>query len=237
MSIKNKAGAASALLTFALFSLLIALGSCTSEPVPRPAHWAQPVASNALHNWYRLNADVYRSEQPTRQGFEEIRRMGIRTILNLRSEQSDAALVEGLGLHLVEIPMEAGRFGEDEIVRALRAIQTAEKPVLVHCQYGSDRTGVVMAMYRIVFEDWTKEDALAELKGGGFGFHVYYMNIPRFIRGADVDGFRERLASGAGKSHEAREVGANHVARAYSEISPGLACPVLAVFWPAGSRD
>jgi tyrosine-protein phosphatase SIW14 len=213
---KYKAGAALALL-----SLLIALGSCTSQPVPRPAHWAQPVASNALHNWYRLNADVYRSEQPTRQGFEEIRKMGIRTILNLRSERSDASLVEGLGLRLVEIPMEAGRFGEDEIVRALTAIQTAEKPVLVHCQYGSDRTGVVMAMYRIVFEGWTKEDALAELKGGGFGFHVYYMNIPRFIRNVDVEGLREQLTTGAGKSRDARKISWNLAVPASIRSSAG----------------
>jgi tyrosine-protein phosphatase SIW14 len=213
---KYKAGAALAFL-----SLLFALGSCTSQPVSRPSHWAQPVASRVLHNWYRLNADVFRSEQPTRQGFEEIRKMGIRTIVNLRSEHSDAALVEGLGLRLVEIPMEAGRFGEDEIVRALTAIQTAEKPVLVHCQYGSDRTGVVMAMYRIVFEGWTKKDALAELKGGGFGFHVYYMNIPRFIRNVDVEGLREQLATGAGKSRDARKISWNFVVPSSLRSSAG----------------
>jgi tyrosine-protein phosphatase SIW14 len=190
------AGLAAVLPALALLAALLALGSCTSEPVPRPSNWAQPVPSEALHNLYRLNAGVYRSEQPTRRGFEEIRKMGIRTIVNLRSERSDAPLVEGLGLRLVEVPMEAAHFGEDEIARALGAIQAAEKPVLVHCQYGADRTGVVMAMYRIVFEGWSKEEAVAELRGGGYGFHVYYMNIPRFIRDADVDGLREKLAAG-----------------------------------------
>jgi tyrosine-protein phosphatase SIW14 len=189
-------GLAAALPAFAFLVVFLAFGSCTSEPVPRPSNWAQPVPSDALHNLYRLNPDVYRSEQPTRRGFEEISKMGIRTIVNLRSEHSDASLVEGLDLRLVEIPMEAAHFGEDEIARALGAIRAAEKPVLVHCQYGADRTGVVMAMYRIVFEGWSKEEALAELRGGGFGFHVYYMNIPRFIRAVDVDGLREKLAAG-----------------------------------------
>lgn len=185
-----------------LLAFLFALGSCTSPSVPRSAKWAQPVVSNALKNWFRLNAEVYRSEQPTRKGFEEVRKMGIRTIINLRSEHSDAPLVEGLGLHLVEIPMEAGRFGDDEIFQALRAIQAAEKPVLVHCQYGADRTGVVMAAYRVVFEGWTKEEALAELRGGGFGFHIYYTNIPRFVREFDPDMIRERLATDAAKSRD-----------------------------------
>lgn len=188
MAIKKTGKAALALLV----SLLV-LGSCASRTAPRPDKWAQPVPSKALKNWYRVNADVYRSEQPTREGFEEARRIGIKTIVNLRRHHSDAPLIEGLGLALVEVPMNAGDFGEDDIVKALRAIQTAEKPVLVHCQFGSDRAGVVIAMYRIVFEGWTKEEALAELRDGGFGFHAYYTNIPRFILEADPAAIRERL--------------------------------------------
>jgi len=96
-------------------------------------------------------------------------------------------------LTLLEVPMVAGSFGEEDIVRALRAVLLAPKPVLIHCQHGSDRTGVVAAMYRIVFEGWTKEDAVDELRHGGFGFHVYYVNIPAFVRGADVERIKARL--------------------------------------------
>jgi tyrosine-protein phosphatase SIW14 len=126
-------------------------------------------------------------------GFEEARAKGIKSIVNLRAEHSDAALVEGLGFYLVEVPMTAGGFSEGDIVKALRAIQAAPKPVLVHCQYGADRAGVVLAMYRVVLKNWTKEDALAEMTGGGFGFHWYYFNIPAFVKAADVARIREKL--------------------------------------------
>jgi len=62
------------------------------------------------------------------------------------------------------------------------------------CQQGADRSGVVIAAYRVVIQDWTKDEAIAELKKGGYGFHWYYLNIPAFIRNMDVAKFRARLA-------------------------------------------
>lgn len=175
-----------------LISLLI-LGTGASKTQPRPDKWAQRVPSATLKNWYKLDADIYRSEQPTRQGFEEARAKGIKSIVNLRHDHSDAALVEGLGFFLMEIPMRAWSISEEDIVQALRTIQAAPKPVLVHCQYGSDRAGIVMAMYRVIIQNWTKEDALAEMTKGGFGFHWYYVNIPAFVKAADVARIREKL--------------------------------------------
>lgn len=162
-------------------------GGRSSAQTPRPDHWARPVPSDSLKNWYQLDEDVYRSEQPTRRGFVEIRDRGIRTIVNLRNRHSDAKLAEGLGFHLVEVPMAAPFLKTRHLVAALKAIREAPKPVLFHCQQGADRAGAVAAMYRIVFQGWTKEAALEELKKGGFGFHWYYWNIPRLIRRADVD--------------------------------------------------
>ncbi len=179
-----------------LLVVVLSLGGCSSKAQPRPATWAQPVASSSLKNWFQVDADVYRSEQPTRAAFEEMRAKGIRTVINLRHDTSDESLVAGLGLELVEIPMRAWHISEDDVVKVLRAIQAAPKPVLVHCQMGSDRTGVVIAMYRVVFLGWTKAEALAELEGGGFGFHRYYLNIPAFVKGADAARIKSRLKTG-----------------------------------------
>jgi tyrosine-protein phosphatase SIW14 len=180
-------------LALALILPLVVLGGCRSKAGPRRAGWAQPVASATLSNWYQVDAGVYRSEQPTRKGFEEIRAKGIKTIINLRDHHSDGTLVAGLGFELVEIPMTAWHFSEDDIVKVLKAIQAASKPVLVHCQWGADRAGVVMAMYRIVFQGWTKDEALAEMREGGFGFHPYYFNIPIFIKRVDIAKIKDRL--------------------------------------------
>lgn len=178
-----------------LAALLGISGSAIGGTNARPEKWAKPVASAVLLNWYKLDDGVYRSRQPDRRGFEEAKREGIRTIIDLRAGHSDAKLVEGLGLNLVEIPLRASEFSEEEIIGALRAIQESPKPVLVHCQHGSDRTGVVSAAYRVLYHGWTKEEAIAELKEGGFGFHRLYTNIPTFIRRMDVARIRSLLSS------------------------------------------
>lgn len=189
--------------------VVAAAASCrpTSGVNPRPGTWAQPVASAVLKNWYKVDDGLFRSRQPDRRGFEEAKDLGIRTVVNLRADHSDADLIQGLGLHLVEIPFRAWHFSEDQIVRALRAIQAGPKPVLVHCQQGADRTGVVIAAYRVVVQGWTKDEAIAELKKGGYGFHWYYLNIPAFIRNMDVARLRARLA--AADQAEPRDVGAS----------------------------
>ena len=188
-------------LAIGIVAVFLAVGafsiSPASAPHPRPANWAQPVASTAIPNWHKIDDGLYRSRQPNRKGFEAAKEMGIRTIVNLRSTHSDVKLVDGLGFNLVEIPMVAYNLSEDKIVRAVRAIQAGPKPVLLHCQQGADRTGVVAATYRVVVQGWTKDEAIAELKKGGYGFHWYYLNIPAFIRKMDVAKFRARLASPA----------------------------------------
>lgn len=189
----------------------LAFSSCyfrTSSPaVPRPASWAERVPSKHLKNLYKLDDGVFRSEQPSRAGFEELRALGVKTIINLRSSHKDDSKAEGLGLVLVRVPMTAGGFTEADIIAALKAIKDAAKPVLLHCQRGADRSGVVSAMYRVVFQGWSKEEAVAELLGGGFGFHSRYKNIPRFVRGADVEKIRKELGQTAVPARSDRRPG------------------------------
>jgi tyrosine-protein phosphatase SIW14 len=185
------AGKTAVLILAAL--LLAACVSASAAASARPAKWAQPVPGAAIEKFFRLNDDIYRSAQPTRQGFEAARALGIASVINLRHDSSDAALVDGLGFNLVEIPMVARTFTEADVVKVLKAIQAAPKPVLVHCMHGADRTGVISAMYRIIFENWTKEEALDELKRGGYGFHWYFFNIPSFIKEVDAAKIREEL--------------------------------------------
>ncbi|MDQ0394656.1 tyrosine-protein phosphatase [Labrys monachus] len=71
---------------------------------------------------------------------------------------------------------------------ALRAIRRhrSRGPVLLHCQHGADRTGLVCALYRILDENWSKADALAEMKRGDYGYHAVWGNIPTYLRKADI---------------------------------------------------
>jgi protein-tyrosine phosphatase len=59
-------------------------------------------------------------------------------------------------------------------------------PILVHCQHGSDRTGMMCAMYRIVLQGWTEEAAIKEMIDRGYGFHEVWANIAPWINNLDV---------------------------------------------------
>jgi len=64
---------------------------------------------------------------------------------------------------------------------------------LIHCKHGADRTGLIVAMYRIVFQNWTKEQAIDEMTQGDFGFHQIYSNIIDFIRNVDVENIKKQI--------------------------------------------
>lgn len=158
----------------------------------RPAGWAQPVPSKSLKNLYKLDDKLYRSAQPDKAGFRELEALGIKNVLNLRSLHKDKP-GKGSALTLYSVEMEASDITEEQVTEALRFIHKAKGPVLVHCWHGSDRTGIVSAMYRIVFQGWTKEEAVEELVDGGYGYHSIYTNIPKVVRRADIEEIKKKV--------------------------------------------
>ena len=158
----------------------------------RPATWATPVSSEHLKNFYKIDDKVYRSGQPDKKGFQELTTLGIRNVLSFRDYHSDED-GKDLGLSLYRVKMDAGDITTEKVVEALRIIKNSEGPILIHCWHGSDRTGLVSAMYRIVFQGWSREEAIDELMHGGYGYHSLYKNIPEFIRQADIEGIRKQV--------------------------------------------
>jgi protein tyrosine phosphatase (PTP) superfamily phosphohydrolase (DUF442 family) len=158
----------------------------------RPETWATPVYSEHLANFYKIDDKVYRSAQPDKKGFRELKALGIRTVLSLRDYHSDDD-EKDFGLSLFRVKMEAGDITPEKVVEALRIIKNSEGPVLIHCWHGSDRTGLISAMYRIVFQGWSKDEASDELMHGGYGYHSLYRNIPEFIKQADIDEIRKQV--------------------------------------------
>ncbi len=83
---------------------------------------------------------------------------------------------------------------EDDLIYALRVIKNAQKPILIHCWHGSDRTGATTAAYRIVVQGWSKDDAIAELRQPEFGYHEdWYPNIIELLKNLDVEKMRGAL--------------------------------------------
>jgi tyrosine-protein phosphatase SIW14 len=180
---------------FPVLALTAAIASAAEPaPRPRPLHWATPIINTTLENCYRVSADLYRCEQPDEKDIPHLRELGIRSILNLRRYNTDPKALERAGFTLLLQRMEADDLTVDDLVAGLRLLRDAPKPVLVHCWHGSDRTGSLVAAYRIVFQDWTREAALDELRYGGFGYHEsWFPNIVKLFETLDVEALRRRV--------------------------------------------
>ena len=83
---------------------------------------------------------------------------------------------------------------EKEIIKALKIIRDSPKPIIVHCKHGSDRTGIIIAMYRIIYQDWPKEKAIIEMKEGGYGFHEIHKNIIHYIKKVKVEKIKKKIS-------------------------------------------
>jgi protein tyrosine/serine phosphatase len=143
---------------------------------------------------YQVNDRLYRGAQPEAEGFKELKKLGVKTILNLRLMHSDRKLLKDTDLDYVHIKMEAWDAEYDEVKQALQIITDKSKqPVFVHCKHGADRTGIVIAAWRLVEDGWTKEEAIEEMTKGPFGFHKTWRGLPKFIRNLNVQKLQKQL--------------------------------------------
>ncbi len=122
------------------------------------------------HNFGQIAPGVYRSNHPAHRRFEAYAAMGIKTVLNLRGvAQQPHYLFEEescrlLGLALVNVSLSARQAPKVRQLRALlRAFETMDRPFLMHCKSGADRTGLAAALYLMVQEGQPLEVARRQL--------------------------------------------------------------------------
>jgi protein tyrosine/serine phosphatase len=161
----------------------------------RPTTWAEKVQGGPhLPNLHRVTPTLYRGAQPADEGFGELKKMGIKTVLNLRDLHSDRSETEQSGLGYVHVDEQAWNAEQDELLAVLRVMIDPERqPVFVHCQHGADRTGTSVAAYRIVVQGWSKQEAIREMTEGGFGFHAVWGNLIKSLERLDVNRARQQL--------------------------------------------
>jgi protein tyrosine phosphatase (PTP) superfamily phosphohydrolase (DUF442 family) len=117
-------------------------GSATPA-AERPAEWAQPIAGpDSLPNLHKVSDALYRGAQPDQEGFAELKALGIRTVVNLRTFRGEGRAVQDAGLEYVKIPMQAWRTEDEDFDEFLRVVSDPRRqPVFVHCRHGADRVG------------------------------------------------------------------------------------------------
>jgi protein tyrosine phosphatase (PTP) superfamily phosphohydrolase (DUF442 family) len=177
--------------TAALLAATVAVTA--QESTHRPAGRAQKIEVAGIKNCFQITTNLYRGAQPTAEGAVHLAAMGIKTVINLRAWHSDQDTVAGTGLKSVRFEMEPWHAEDEDVVGFLKAVtDTNNLPVFVHCQRGADRTGLMCAMYRIVVCDWTKSQAIDEMKNGGFDFNPAWHDLVTYVEKADIADIKRR---------------------------------------------
>ena len=159
----------------------------------RPAAWAVRIDNPHLPNLHKVSQQLYRGAQPGKEGFRELEEMGVRTVVNLRLTASDRDELEGTTLAYEHIRAEPWDMDDEEAVRFLKIVTDKSRtPVFVHCTHGADRTGVMVAIYRVTVQGWSKQQAIEEMTRGGFGYHQIWDDLVEYIRQMDADAIRRR---------------------------------------------
>jgi len=133
--------------------------------------------NNNLPNFYKVDDHVYRGGQPTDDGFNELAKLGIKTVIDLRqigehSQAQEEMTVTSLGMRYLSIPMKGMSTPNDKQVADVLALlnDSSSGPVFVHCKRGADRTGMAIAVYRMSHDHWDNKAALTEAKSDGMSF-------------------------------------------------------------------
>ncbi|KVM67447.1 protein-tyrosine-phosphatase [Burkholderia ubonensis] len=185
-----------AVIAVTLAGLVQPVGAQPSTDVAaRPLQWAQSVPDARLDNLHRITPSLYRSALLSREDVPELQKLGIRKVISFRAFHSDERILAGTQITMQRIPINTWYIRDEDMVAALRALRDANRdgPVLIHCQHGADRTGLVSALYRMVYQGWTREQALDELQHGGYGFHAIWQNITYYLKHVDVERLRRQV--------------------------------------------
>jgi len=185
---------ATLLLSLAAFFNL-SFADAEDTALPRPAEWAQSI--EVQYNLYQMSPTLYRSALPDQGAVPLLKKLNVATVIDFLPE-SDSSWLSSPDIAQVQLPYRTNHVDDADVLKALRAIQTAQAkgPVLMHCKHGSDRTGLMAAMYRVVVQGWSKEDALSEMTQGGFGDSTHFKEGVRYMMRADVDKLRTALTNG-----------------------------------------
>jgi len=190
-----------------------------------------------LPNFHQVNAHLYRGAQPRPEGFRRLAALGVKTVVNLRAadknSRAEEAAARAAGLEYFNVPLPAyARPSDEQVEHALALIDAPEnRPVFLHCKHGEDRTGMVVAAYRISREGWARERAEEEAEQRGMSRTQFEMTdyiadyYERIVGGrTGGDGHRGRHVAGAAasvtrrtleKSYQVAQKGLHRVRQAF----------------------
>lgn len=148
---------------------------------------APDLKARGVPNLARVGPTLYRGGQPRAEGFRALRELGVQVVIDLRHASGRAAreraLVEDLGMRYVSIPSTAWRSPSAAQVSAFLEILRSDPGavVFVHCRRGSERTGTMIAAWRVLEQGWEPGEAIEEMKSHGYR-HLLFPHLGGYVR-------------------------------------------------------
>ena len=164
-----------------LAALLVATRASAGFAAP-----SAPLNIEGVGNFQKVDDHVYRGAQPTRDGFTNLSKLGIQTVIDLREPGDRSATerkwVTDAGMRYVSVPMYGMAAPSNEsVLKVLGLLEDrGTGPVFVHCKRGADRTGGVIACYRVEHDHWQNDRALAEARSMGMSW--FQTAIQSYVR-------------------------------------------------------
>jgi len=176
--------------------------SIAFAPVSLPSSALEPENKPKEHlpNFHQVAPYLYRGGEPTETGLEQVKKMGVATIIDLRGAGPDTKIekeqAEKLGMHYANLPMDSRAPSNEQVDQFLHAVEkakaaNADKAVFVHCQHGSDRTGCMVGVWRVTHDGWSYDKAYEEMRKYYFG--PKFVNLSTTVR-QYADGVRKEEA-------------------------------------------
>jgi len=135
-----------------------------------------------IDNVGRVSPCIFRGRQPAGEGYQTLKGMGIKTVINLRAMHDERKKVESAGMKYLEIPVPMTRGVRteklQEIIHAMS--DPSNQPVYIHCALGQDRTGIVIAAYRMDVDGWSYDEAEKEMQS--FGFNDAWIHLKNSLK-------------------------------------------------------
>lgn len=152
--------------TLIFLCLFVMIAACGCVTRGFPAQWG-------IVNFDRVDEQLYRGGRVNRLALEHLQSIGVKSVVNLRDDDSswpdEQDACHTLGMVYTNFPMSSiVPPSRATVVKILNTMQALPKPIFVHCLHGSDRTGLIVACWRInEYSDWTPKEAAWEAKEFG----------------------------------------------------------------------
>src|SRR6202047_5493460 len=153
------------------------------------------IDKHLIPDFGEVTPTLFRGAQPKEHGFEALAMMGVQIVVDLRGDRDkEREEVTRLGMQYVSMSWQCS-FPKDRIFAAFLTLIRANpgKKIFVHCRVGDDRTGMMIAAYRMAEEGWTAKQAMEEMTKYGFSLPHRRLICPRLSE--YEENFPERFAS------------------------------------------